>query len=238
MVETRKSGGTVIDIATSLAASTALAYASGWIYLYCYYGSFRARWLVHFVSASEVLSAGGVTLALLTGTITVYLSDLLRKPSDVPPFHRSKIRTTLFLTGIGFVIAGVSSLAVDLGWQGVVGYGVTTVLLIYALGCLHIAISFYRAGAERKWSARWASSFALFGLILFPTAAGLTAGHIHRDAQYSELPILQLSDTTAARAYRALLVSQERVFAVDLEDDYHVIPLEWEQIGTIRTPIP
>jgi hypothetical protein len=221
------------DAAASIAAYTALIYVAGWIYHYSYFNAFEAGWLVSVLSPRAIISTGGVSLAALTLLIVGYLTGLFRRPPTTPPFYKSKFRIALVLIGAALLASGILVLAGDYGWAPVAYFSFPLFVLVYAAAAFSFAVSLRRSRADVQKQTVWAIGSVIFGIWLFPTSLGIAKGYTDRSKESSTLPRLELADPTTAGEYRALLITEERVYAVELANGLRVIPLTWEQVRAV-----
>lgn len=230
-------GKTLADAAASIAAYTALIYVAGWTYHYAYYTQFEAAWLLGLLSPRAILSSGGVSLATLTLLVVGHLIGVFKRPPTTPPFYKSKLRIALVLVGTACLATGIILLATDYGWGAVSYFVFPLLVLLNTVAVFGLALALRQSGAEVKRQMGWVTAAVILGIWLFPTSLGIAKGRTDRSKESSTLPQLELTAPTATAEYRALLITEERVYAVDLGERLSVIPLTWDQVSAVlKTP--
>ncbi|HUH08765.1 MAG TPA: hypothetical protein VML96_13275, partial [Egibacteraceae bacterium] len=191
--------------------------------------------LVDYLSLQQIAPAGGMNLLLLLTLATAIVKDAVAAASRArlrsdSRGDRAARRKDWLVVVTGWIVGSVLIL-IGSGWTP--GLTLLLVLLIYfAAGtCLALALKEWHSGPTFRLFLLGAG-FLLLGLIVGPVFAGGNSGRNDRNPKNSSLEYAV--SITGTR--RVLLLTNERVFTVDLRRPNVIITQTWDTLLRIHDP--
>jgi hypothetical protein len=207
----------------ALGAIGVVAYFIGWVEQRSYFETFRAGWLLQHVSHAELLSRAWpvvVLLTLATALLHAYWTERAANWGQ----H----------TGSVLYFAGVSLLPVTLIYPNP-GLAFTSVWLMFVGLLCWVAVRIVGLMRGRVEPTTVALPLFILGLYMAPLQYGRARALKDQNQGPSDLPhVMVRADNGSLTHLRALLLTEDRAFAVALDDpSMSITTVSWERVEVV-----